>query len=76
MGPWRFLEVVGKSQFKSFTRYITGLNCLRDLSSLLDHGVRVCMVLGETQASPVLEERLSLGYVYGHCCPLSSPGPH
>lgn len=40
--PWQFLEMVGESQWKHFTRYITGLNHLRDLSDLLDHRLRAC----------------------------------
>lgn len=35
--PWQFHEMVGDSQLKHFTRYITGLNHFRDLCDLLDH---------------------------------------
>lgn len=40
--PGLFLEMDRESQLKIFTRYITGLNRLRDLFNLLYHRLRIC----------------------------------
>lgn len=75
--PRLFLEVDGESQIKIFTRYITGLNYLWDLFSLLDHRLRICAWCPEKPKSSHAGGRaLSLGSLFRVCYPLPFPGLH